>query len=197
MFRSLAKYHTQDCLAVQIFTYLKFLKLKSKRASLVKHTFLCTLGVSSMVSYGTLLRSYGNSCRLSTVCLRLIVAMPLIAPVVVLPLLSRRHHLLSSCCAAYTTQQQHLCLATLHLRLPSRHHLLFAGASPPVYLSFTGWLSCHILSRCCLTLTCPSLTLAFMRTGWLSCRISLHCPRCAGESPPFCLSFAPTGCLCV
>ena len=164
---------------------------------MVKHTFLCTLGVGSMVSYGFLLRSYGNSCRLSTVCLRLIVAMPIIAPVVVLPLMSRRHRLLSSCCAAYASRQRHLYLATLHLRLPSRHHLLSAGASPPVYLSFTGWLSCHILSRRRLTLTCPSSTPAFMCTGWLSRCISSRCPRGAGDSPPFCLSFAPTGCLCV
>jgi len=32
MFRSLAKYHTQDCLAVQIFTHLKFLKLKVQKS---------------------------------------------------------------------------------------------------------------------------------------------------------------------
>ncbi len=63
---------------------------------MVKHTFLCTLGVSSMVLYGTLLRSCGNSCQLSTRRLRLIVATPLIAPVVALPLLSRHHRLLSS-----------------------------------------------------------------------------------------------------
>jgi hypothetical protein len=163
MFKSLAKYHTQDCLAVQIFTYLKFLKLKSKRASLVKHTFLCTLGVSSMVLYATLLRSYGNSCQLSTHRLWLIVATPLIAPVVALPLLSRRHRLLSSCCAAYASR--HLCLATLHLHLPLHYHLLSAGASPPIYLSFTGWLSCHISSCHRLTLTCPSSTPAFMCAG--------------------------------
>ena len=128
---------------------------------------------------------------------RLIVATPLIAPVVALPLLSRYHRLLSSRCAAYAWQQRHLCLATLHLRLPSRHHLLSAGASPPVYLSFTSWLSCHISLRRRLTLTCPSSTPAFMRTGWLSRYISSRCPRCTGDSPPFCLSFAPTGCLCV
>ena len=142
-------------------------------------------------------RSYGNSCRLSTRRLWLIVAKPLIAPVVPLPLLSRRHRLLSSRRAAYASRQRHLCLVTLHLRLPSPHHLLSAGASPPVYLSFTGWLSCHISSRRRLTLTCPSSTLAFMRTGWLSHRILSCCPHRKGDSPPFCLSFAPTGCLCV
>ncbi len=114
-------------------------------------------------------------------------------PVVVLPLLSCRHRLLSSRHAAYASRQLHLCVATLHLRLPSHHHLLSAGASPPVYLSFTGWLSCHISSCHRLTLTCSSSTPAFMHTGWLSRCISLRCPRPAGDSPPFCLSFAPTG----
>jgi hypothetical protein len=65
-------------------------------------------------------------------------------------------------------------LATSCLRLVTRR-CLSAGTSPLICLSFTGWFSHHILSRC--HLKCPSLTPAFIDTGWLLRLISLCCFR--------------------
>jgi hypothetical protein len=99
-----------------------------------------------------------------------------------------------------------LVLSTRRLRLETSCRHLSAGASPLVCLSFAGWFSHIISSR--RRLKCSSSTPAFIHTGWLLhlilsrcfCLPSFHQHRrllCAGDSPPICLSFAPTGCLCV
>ena len=70
--------------------------------------------------------------------------------------------------------------------------------APLLLFTSRSLAGCHVTSRhAAASRSCPSSTLTFMRTGWLSRHISSRCPRHAGNSPPFCLSFAPTGCLCV
>jgi hypothetical protein len=165
-------------------------------------------------------------------CLQLIVTTPLVA---LLPLLilSSIHRLLSAnasppvgllfaswlschtCCRTAAascpldTPPPPLVLSTRRLHLKTSRCHLSAGTSPLVCLSFAGWFSHIILSRC--RLKCPSLTPAFIHTGLLLYLISLRCFRLPsshqhrrllmrwqlGDSPPICLSFAPTGCLCV
>ncbi len=102
-----------------------------------------------------------------------------------------------------------LVLLTCRLRLKTSRRHLSAGASPLVCLSFAGWFSHIISSR--RRLKCPSSTPAFIHTGWLLHLILLHCFHLPssrqhrrllmrwqlGDSPPVCLLFAPTGCLCV
>jgi hypothetical protein len=119
------------------------------------------------------------------------------------------------CCRAATascpldTPPPPLVLSTRHLRLETSHHHLSAGASPLIYLSFAGWFSHIILLR--HHLKCQSSTPTFIHTGWLLHLILSCCFRLPsshqhrhilmrwrlGDSPPVCLSFAPTGCLCV
>ena len=198
-----------------------------------------------MVSYGTLLRSYGNPCRLSTRCLRLIVATPLIAsppPLV----LSTLHRLLSTdtsppICLLFASWL--LCrrfrltnFALLTSCSPAGCRIASVVAPPPPLVLF---------SRClCLTtsapLPCdapppPPVAPPLLVRWRLSSRLPLvhrlvvmshlvtppphahvfildprlhayclvvpshlvGCPCRAGVSPPFCLSFAPTSCLCV
>ncbi len=118
------------------------------------------------------------------------------------------------CCAAaifrpLNTPPPPLALSTRRLRLEMSHRHLSAGASPLVCLSFAGWFSHIILLR--RRLKCPSLTPAFIHTRWL---LHLILSRCfclpsswqhrrllmrwqLDNSPPICLSFTPTGCLCV
>ncbi len=55
----------------------------------------------------------------------------------------------------------------VNLGLSMPHHILSAGASPPVCLSFAVWLLCRILSRSYFT--CPSLT-PLLR----SCQLNVH-----------------------
>ncbi len=100
-----------------------------------------------------------------------------------------------------------LVLLTRRLRLETSRRHLSAGASPLVCHSFAGWFSHIISSR--RRLKCPSSTPAFIHTGWLLHLISSRCFRLPfsrqhrrllmhcqlGDSPPACLSFAPTGCL--
>ena len=102
-----------------------------------------------------------------------------------------------------------LILSTCHLHLKTSCRHLSAGTSPLVCLSFAGWFSHIILSR--QPIKCPSSTPAFIHTGWLLHLILLRCfclpssrqHRCLmmrwqlGVSPPVCLSFSPTVCLCV
>ena len=85
-----------------------------------------------------------------------------VTPVVALPL----PLVLSTC---------RLRLATSCLHLGTCCRLLSAGTSPLVCLSFSGWLSPHILSHRCLK--CSSSTPTFICTGWLLHRILLHCFR--------------------
>jgi hypothetical protein len=197
-----------------------------------------------MVSYGTLLRSYGNPCRLSTRCLRLIVATPLIAspPPLVLSTLHRllsvdtsppicllfaswlcrrfrltKFALLTSCSPAgcrvasvvappppLVLFSRRLCLTTsaplpcdapppppvappllvrwrLSSRLPLVHRLVVMShlVTPPPH-AHVPILDPRLHAHC---LVVPSHLVG--------------CPCCTGVSPPFCLSFAPTGCLCV
>jgi hypothetical protein len=68
---------------------------------------------------------------------------------------------------------RHLCLKTSHLRLATCRHLLSAGASPLVCLSFAGWFS-HIILSCC-RLKCPSSTPTYIHTGWLLRLILSRC----------------------
>ncbi len=115
---------------------------------------------------------------------------------------------LSACCLRLSSSRHAACLATSHLRLATRHRLLSPGTSPLVCLSFDGWFS-HIISLR-RRLKCPSSTPAFIHTGWLLCLILSRCFRLPSShqhrrllmrwlltSHPVCLSFTPTGCLCV
>ncbi len=92
------------------------------------------------------------------------------------------------------------------------HHLMSANASPPVGHLFASWLSCHPCCRAAAA-SCPFSTLPLplvIHTGWLLHLISSCCfhilsshqhrrllMRWLLTSHPVCLSFAPTGCLCV
>jgi hypothetical protein len=100
------------------------------------------------------------------------------------------------------------CLTTSCLHLATCRRLLSPGTSSLVCLSFDGWFSHIISSR--RRLKCPSSTPAFIHTGWLLCLILSRCFRLPSShqhchllmcwlltSHPVCLSFAPTGCLCV
>jgi hypothetical protein len=119
------------------------------------------------------------------------------------------------CCRAATTSRPldmplpPLVLSTCRLCLETSYRHLSAGTSPLVCLSFAGWFSHIISSRRCLK--CPSSTPAFIHTGWLL-HLILSCCFCLpssrqhrrllmrwqlGDSPPVCLLFAPTDCLCV
>ncbi len=115
---------------------------------------------------------------------------------------------LSARCLRLSSSQHAACLTTSRLRLATRRRLLSSGTSPLVCLSFDGWFSHIISSRHCHK--CPSSTPAFIHTGWLLHLISLRCFRLPSShqhhrllmrwlltSHPGCLSFAPTGCLCV
>ncbi len=118
------------------------------------------------------------------------------------------------CCAAAAscpldTLPQPIVLLACCLHLETSHCHLSAGASPLVCLSFAGWFS-HIISLCCC-LKCPSSTPLFIHTGWLLHLISSRCFHLPSSrqhrrllmrwrlsnSPPICLLFAPTSCLCV
>ncbi len=116
--------------------------------------------------------------------------------------------ILSACCLRLSSSQHAACLVTSRLRLATRHRLLSPGSSPLVCLSFDGWFS-HIISLH-RRLKCPSSTPAFIHTGWLLHLILSRCfplpsshqhrrlfMRWLLTSHPVCLSFAPTGCLCV
>ncbi len=115
---------------------------------------------------------------------------------------------LSARCLRLLSSRHAACLATSRLHLATRRRLLSPGTSPLVCLSFNGWFS-HIISLH-RRLKCPSLTHAFIHTGWLLRLISSRCfclpsshqhphllMRWLLTSHPICLSFAPTGCLCV
>ncbi len=120
----------------------------------------------------------------------------------------------SCCCATATSCPLNrppppLILLTRRLHLETSRRHLSAGTSPFVCLSFASCFSHIILSRC--PLKCPSMTPAFIHTGWLLHLISSRCfhlpSSCQhrrllmgwrlSDSPPVCLLFAPTGCLCV
>ncbi len=114
----------------------------------------------------------------------------------------------SARCLRLLSSQHAACLTTSRLCLATRRRLLSPGTSPLVCLSFDGWFS-HIISLR-RRLKCPSSTPAFIHTGWLLCLISSRCFRLPSShqhrrllmrwlltSHPVCLSFAPTGSLCV
>ncbi len=127
-----------------------------------------------------------------------------VTPVVTLP----PPLVLSACCLCLSSSRHAACLAISCLRLATCCRLLSPGTSPLVCLSFDGWFSHIISSR--RRLKCSSSTPAFIHTGWLLRLISSRCFRLPSShqrrrlsmrwlltSHPVCLSFAPTGCLCV